>query len=518
MKFLLVAINSKYIHTNPAVYSLKNSVIGCPGKDIVVREFTINQTISDIMASIYEEKPDYIGFSCYIWNISMVKILIQNINKILPEVKLFLGGPEVSFHSDTVIKDMNVSAIMVGEGEETFKELINVLPENSSELTNKILAEVAGLQTSDGYTKNREPISLDSITYNMDDMDDNKILYYESSRGCPFRCSYCLSSIDKSLRFRSVELVKKDLDMFLSAKVKQVKFIDRTFNANKNHALQIWKYIQEHDNGITNFHFEIAADLLTMEQLNVIQTMRPGLIQLEIGVQTTNPNTLNAINRMTDLVKLGETVKTLLSFNNTHIHLDLIAGLPYEDYDSFVDSFNNVFNMKPHNLQLGFLKVLKGTEIEEKVSEYEIKYMSEPPYEVLSTKWISYEDILELKGVEEMLVTYYNSGQYTCALPLLLTKYSSPYSMFKSLSDYYILKNYTTKTPARSRRYEILIEFAKENLGSEFAEEIREALTMDYYLREKPKSKPDFVKSIPDLSKIDYNTKNPITGNVRLTQ
>ncbi|MDE7207548.1 MAG: DUF4080 domain-containing protein, partial [Lachnospiraceae bacterium] len=320
---------------------------------------------------------------------------------------------------------------------------------------------------------------------------NNRILYYESQRGCPFQCAYCLSSIDKTVRLRDIDTVKSELDQFLASRVPQVKFIDRTFNCNSKHALTIWRYLKENDNGVTNFHFEIAADLITDEQLNVMRDMRSGLIQLEIGVQSTNEATLKAINRYMDINRLKETVATIRGFHNIHQHLDLIAGLPFEDYDSFGNSFNDVYAMAPNQLQLGFLKVLNGSPIAQHAEEYGIIYTSNPPYEVLYTKWLDFEDVLKLKGIEEMVELYYNSNQFTHVLPVLVQEFSSPFQMFEALAAYYCTNGYFTNTPSRTYRYQILLDFACSVAGDK-REVFIELLTFDLYLRENLKSRPDF--------------------------
>lgn len=341
---------------------------------------------------------------------------------------------------------------------------------------------------------------------------EHRIIYYESARGCPFRCSYCLSSIDKTTHFRSLDLVFEELSFFLKNQVKQVKFIDRTFNCDSKRANTIWQYLIENDNGITNFHFEIAADILTDESIDILNKMRPGLVQLEIGVQTTNEETLRAINRPCKISHLAETVAKIRNKNNVHIHLDLIAGLPYEDFESFKKSFNDVFNMKPDQLQLGFLKVLNGAPIKGQVEEHGIRYTDEPPYEVLCTKYISYREILALKNVEQIVEIFYNSAQFTNALPYLLKFFNTPYDMFEAIGNYYERNGLFIITPARSRRYDILLEFAQTVDGIDI-EELRELLTLDFYIREKPKAKPAFVENVPPLGMIDYSKKDPLTGN-----
>ena len=521
MKFLLAALNAKYIHSNPALYSLRayagehNAELA---QDVEIAEYTINQPLEEILADIYERKPDAAAFSCYIWNWKMISELIRELHQIMPELPIWLGGPEVSFDAEQLLEEYPfLTGIMVGEGEATFSELLGFYEKkNSGRYSQQFQMQIAafwpgavnqaGLDSIKGIvfrdpvskkivrTEPRELTVIDSQPFFYQNMEgfENRIVYYESSRGCPFRCSYCLSSIDKKVRLRDMELVKKELQFFLDKKVPQVKFIDRTFNCNHRHAQEIWRYIQEHDNGVTNFHFEISADMLKGEELAILGKMRPGLVQLEIGVQSTNPKTLKEVRRFVDLDKLRHAVVRIHAEHNIHVHLDLIAGLPYEDMDSFVRSFNDVYAMRPEQLQLGFLKVLKGSYMEEMASEYGLVYRKCPPYEVLYTKWLSYDDVIRLKKVEEMVELYYNSGQFTHILPVLVSRFGSAFEMYDRLALFYQEKGYFVNSPARSRRYEVLLEFAEQ----EDAERIglyRELAVYDMYLRENAKSRPAFA-------------------------
>ena len=499
MKFLLAAINAKYIHSNPAIYSLKAYAGQQYAPFVELGEYTINQNISEILADIYKRKPDVIGFSCYIWNFTLVQELLREVHKILPEAELWLGGPEVSFQCQALFAQFPfVKGIMVGEGEETFLSLLKYYLGEGA----RSLEEIPGLALPEGNTRNRELVDISKVPflYTAGDTEglkdfENRIIYYESSRGCPFRCSYCLSSIDKKVRLRDLELVKKELQFFLDRKVPQVKFIDRTFNCNHVHAKEIWRYILEHDNGETNFHFEVAADLLDEEELELLSRMRPGLVQLEIGVQTTNPVTLKEIRRVTDMDKLKNVVARIHAGQNIHMHLDLIAGLPYENYKSFAKSFGDVYAMKPEQLQLGFLKVLKGSYMYEMAESYGLQYLSQPPYEVLFTDWLSFEDVLRLKQIEEMVELYYNSNQFTHTLPLLEQLYENPFYLYDALAVYYQAQGYFVKAPARSYRYQVLLNFAK-SIDPKREALYRESLTYDIYLRENAKSRPDFAVDI----------------------
>ncbi len=493
MKILLAACNAKYIHSNPAVYDLK--AYAAAYKDSVqIKEFTINQPKDEIMKEIYRSGADVVCFSCYIWNISLVRELIRDLKKILPDTAFWAGGPEVSFHAKDFLEDMpQVTGIMKGEGEETFLALAGYYLEGKGRLE-----EISGIvfRKENAIVDNgfREPVDLDRIPFIYENPEnfENRIIYYESSRGCPFSCSYCLSSIDRKLRFRSLSLVKKELQFFLDHRVPQVKFVDRTFNCRHEHAMEIWKYILEHDNGVTNFHFEVSADLFREDELELIGRMRPGLIQLEIGVQSANPETLEAVHRKTDLEKLRRNVEKIRSFHSVHQHLDLIAGLPCEDYESFRRSFNFVYSMKPDQLQLGFLKVLKGSLMEEKAREYGITCKSLEPYEVLSTRWISYEEILKLKTVESMVEVYYNSGQFQYTLNWLTGFWEDAFSFYEDLGRFYERKGYEELSHSRIRRYEILLEFLHEKPEISVAEAAGR-MVYDLYLRENLKKRPSFA-------------------------
>ncbi len=497
MQFLLVALNAKYIHSNPALYSLK-SFAGENEKYVEIAEYTINNRIEEILEDIYERKPDVIGFSCYIWNWNMMQDIITEISKLLPHVPIWLGGPEVSYDAEKILLHYPmVTGVMIGEGEETFTELLQYYISKENDLL-----QIAGLVTQNGRSAPRNPLSFDKIPFLYDQVTDfqNRVIYYESQRGCPFRCSYCLSSIDKTVRFRDISVVKRELQFFLDHNVKQVKFVDRTFNCNHEHAMAIWSYLQMHDNGITNFHFEIAGDILNEDEITLLQTMRPGLVQLEIGVQSVNKETLKEIRRVMDLDKLKQVTAAIKNGGNIHQHLDLIAGLPYEDYHSFGHSFDEVYAMGPNQLQLGFLKVLKGSYMHEKAKDYGLVYMDKPPYEVLFTKWLSFTEIRRLKKVEEMVEIYYNSNQFTHTLSILLNCFSGPFAMFEALADFYEKNGFFLETPSRVYRYQVLLSFADEVDGIN-SNLYKELLTFDMYLRENLKSRPDFGKDLRPYKK-----------------
>ena len=545
MKILLVACNAKYIHSNLAVYDLQ-AYASDYADHIVLKEYTINQQKDDIMRDIYLEHPDVVCVSCYIWNLSFVKELMADLIKILPGADFWAGGPEVSYDAEKFLtENSEFKGVMVGEGEETFKELAGYYVEKNPQ----DLKDMTGICYRDGdqiiHNGWRQIMNLSSIPFIYKDLSEfkNRIIYYESSRGCPFSCSYCLSSIDKKLRFRDTETVKKELQFFIDNKVPQVKFVDRTFNCKHDHAMAIWKYINEHDNGVTNFHFEISADLLREEELQEMSTMRPGLIQLEIGVQSTNPDTIKAIHRTMDFEKLKGIVDRIHSFGNIHQHLDLIAGLPYEDYDSFRHSFNDVYALKPQQLQLGFLKVLKGSHMMEMCREYGIVYKTQEPYEVLSTKWLDYDHVLKLKTVENMVEVYYNSGQFQNTLEYLEKFFPDAFSIYERLGSFYMEKGYGDVSHTRMRRYEILLEFL-EDVPEISMDQVKDQMVYDLYLRENLKSRPGFARDqkpferqIWDFRKrekvaknahvevfadgkvllFDYADRDPLTNNAHVT-
>ena len=498
MKTVLVAINAKYIHSNLAVYSLR-SYARTFGYEPELLEFTINQQKDQILKGIYEAKPDLLCFSCYIWNLSYVEEIIEDIKKILPKITIWAGGPEVSYDAPQFLKrHPEVDGIMCAEGEKTLTELISYYEIGKSQ--GKSLDGINGIVYQENKTIHQTPLrdimNMDDLVFPYEDLKDfeHKIIYYESSRGCPFSCSYCLSSIDKKLRFRSFSLVEKELEFFLAHKVPQVKFVDRTFNCKKSHAIAIWTYIKEHDNGITNFHFEVAADLLTEDEIALIQTMRPGLIQLEIGVQSTNEKTLAEIHRKTDFEEITRKVKAVQKGENVHQHLDLIAGLPYENYESFGRSFNDVYALKPEQLQLGFLKVLKGSYMAEAAEGYGCVHKAKPPYEVLGTRWLSYEEILKLKGVEEMVEVYYNSGQFQKTIRAMEYLFETAFSMYEELADFYEKNGYNEVSHTRIRRYEILQEFLQEKEAN--LEYFKQLMIFDLYARENMKTRPQWANDL----------------------
>lgn len=544
MKILLTAINAKYIHSNLAVYNLKAYAEKyCVEKkrcQIKIREFTINHSIDKILGELYQEQPNVLCFSCYIWNITYVQFLIKEIKALLPDTDIWLGGPEVSYDTKEFLWEFSEpEGILYGEGEQVFTNLCDYYAKigstrcqlrkiNFNEIIdfNGIIYQIkedCGKKTEIICNPPEPPIDLSKIPFPYADrkIDDNgtkqlvpntlikdlehRIIYYESSRGCPFSCSYCLSSVEKYLRFRDLEIVKQEIQFFLDYRVKQVKFTDRTFNCKKSHAMSIWKYLFEHDNGVTNFHFEISADLLDEEELELLKKLRPGLIQLEIGVQSTYEKTIQEINRTMNLPKLKKAVAQIREFNNINLHLDLIAGLPYEDLKIFRKSFNDVYNMQPHQLQLGFLKVLKGSAVAEKKQDYGMVHKRFPPYEIMYTKWMSFDDMLILKGMEDMVEQYYNSGQFTYSMKFLEQFFKDSFELYYELSKYEKQQFDKEKKHARVDLYYILLDFFRSRQTAkmqELLEVFQEILVFDLYLRENMKTRPEFAFDTVSYKKI----------------
>lgn len=494
-KILLIAINAKYIHSNLAVHSLK--AYAQEYQDFIeIAEYTINHRVSYLLQEIYKQKPDILCFSCYIWNLRQVQELIVELHKLLPQAPIWVGGPEVSYEPEQFLREYPmVTGVMLGEGEASFRQLCT---HYLHKIEAGALSRIPGLlfyRAEEGFVRTppRPPLPMDDLPFCYASLEafENRIIYYETSRGCPFSCSYCLSSIEKGLRFRSLSLVREELQFFLDHRVPQVKFVDRTFNCSHGHAMAVWQYIKDHDNGVTNFHFEISADLLTEEELALLSSLRPGLVQLEIGVQSTHMPAIREIRRTMNLPRLQNAFCHIQQAGNIHQHLDLIAGLPEEGFEDFAESFRQVYLWKPQQLQLGFLKVLKGSRIYRHREEYGLICQQYPPYEVLATKWISYDELLDIKLVEEMLEVYYNSAQFVLTMKVLELTCENPFFLYLELGRFYERQGLLAASHSRLRRAEILLEFARERDGQHLGL-YQESLTFDLYSRENIKTRPSW--------------------------
>lgn len=495
-KVILAALNAKYIHSNLALRYLSRFQNNNQKYNVETMEFTINQRLDFIAEELFRKQPDVVLFSCYIWNVEMLRQLCPILKKIMPDCVIGFGGPEVSYESETFLRENPaVDFVMRGEGELVFTKYLEHLDTGNP----ATLGEIESLTYRQGEvivsTPQMHPMDLALLPFPYeDDFSDvqNQIIYYESSRGCPYHCGYCLSSVENGVRFVPLDKVLPDLQNFLDKNVPQVKFIDRTFNCKKSHAMAIWKYLHEHDNGVTNFHFEITADLIDQETIDFLKTVRKGLFQFEIGVQSTNPQTIRAINRNVDFGALSEIVQQIKDGGNIHQHLDLIAGLPYEDYDSFGRSFNDVYALHPEQLQLGFLKVLKGSMLHQKQKEFEIVYHDTAPYEVLTTHELPYADTLRLKYVEEMVETYYNSGRFLNTLAYLVPLYESPFAFFEALSQFWVGENYHYLGLSKMGLFDVLWRFVEQNPKVD-KRKLQWEMKFDIALHEKPKKLPAWL-------------------------
>ncbi len=499
MKVLLTTLNSKFIHTNLAIRYLKQMVKDIKEVDTNIREYTINNELDFILKDIHKHNYDVILFSTYIWNVNDIVKLCHNLKKVNPNIKIALGGPEVTYDSEEAMKKYDfVDYILYGEGELIFRDFVNYLKGNMR------VEEVDGIV----YRKNGEIITnkpmkllknLDLIPSPYENLDkseyENRIVYYETSRGCPFNCQYCLSSTIQGLRYFSLDRVKKDLKALIDARVSQIKFIDRTFNANKNFAMEIMKFLMENDNDYTTYHFEVTAHLLTNDMLEFLKDCKEGLFQFEIGVQSTNDRVLEAVGRRDDFSKLSYVVQKIASFRNIHQHLDLIAGLPYEDYSSFENSFNDVFNLGIEHLQLGFLKMIKGTGIRNQADEHEFRYKDYPPYEVLYNKYIGYNEILKLKDIEEILEKYFNSKNFVLSMRYIIFNYykESPFKFFEAFASYYDENGYFNASQGKNQLYKILLDFYEEKINTNF-ELFKEILKYDYISLGKTSNLPGYME------------------------
>ncbi|MDI9496304.1 MAG: DUF4080 domain-containing protein [Bacillota bacterium] len=493
MKILLITLDSKYIHANLAVRYLKKY---CGDFDIVIKEFTINQRPEYILGEILAEGPDLICFSCYIWNIDYIKDISYIIKESKSEARLLYGGPEVSFEIKELMESNPfIDFVIFGEGEETFKEFLEEIQKPSP-----LLRKIKGL----AFRENNEAIinesrglidNLDIINYPYEPEEEfeNKIIYYESSRGCPFSCSFCLSSIDKKLRFFSMERVKRDLKMLLNTKARQIKFVDRTFNADYRRSMEIMEYIVENNKNNMTIHFEITADIINDQFLSFLGKMPVNMFQFEIGVQSLNVDTLCEIDRHMDKDKLSRAIREIGKNKNIHLHLDLIAGLPYEDYESFKKSFDGIYKLNAEKIQLGFLKVLKGTKIFRDKEKHGIKHTLKAPYEVICTKYISLGELLKLKNIEELVDKYYNEKYFNKSIKYAAGTWfaESPFEFYSSFSDYWQKYDLYNKAHSRKKLYRILYDYVKDMKGID--DEFIQALKFDYIFNNQFEELPDYL-------------------------
>lgn len=507
MKILLTAINSKFIHSNLAVRYLKAFT-----KDMdytcKIKEFSINDRDEKILEEIIQEKPDVVAFSTYIWNIEMIGRLSNLIKLVDDKIEILYGGPEVSYDSQNILSELNGDYIIEGEGEKTYREFV----EYKIGLRN--IESIRGLyfkNNSEVFSNGKRPLmNMNDVIfpYEQDENLDNKIVYYEASRGCPFNCKYCLSSTTHGVRFLDIDRVKKELQFFINKEVKLVKFVDRTFNCNHKFAMAIWEFLINQDTK-TQFHFEISADILKKEELELLRKAPKDRFQFEVGVQTTNDDVLTRINRFVNFSDIKEKVLELLSIRNIKQHLDLIAGLPDEDFYSFKKSFNDVYSIKPEEVQLGFLKLLRGSSMREEALEYGMVYSPYPPYEILKTNTISYDEMLKLKKIEEMVDKYYNSQKFNNILKYLVVKFDTPFDFYQSLSEFFDKKGYFNKNIGNNEYYKVFLDFNMEIL-KEDASELMDIIKFDYLSFNKRRGMPSFIER--GLSKEE---EQEIKGKIR---
>lgn len=501
MKILLTTLNSKFIHTNLAIRYLNQMVKDIEDIDVDIREYTINNELDFILKDIYVNNYDVILFSTYIWNVNDIVKICNNLKKVNKNVKIALGGPEVTYDSEESMKKYDfVDYILYGEGELVFRDFVKSLKGDID------IKDVNGIvYRNNGDIVKNKPMkdieNLDIIPSPYVDLNkaeyENRIVYYETSRGCPFNCQYCLSSTLQGLRYFSIDRVKSDLKALIDARVSQIKFIDRTFNANKKFAMEIMQFLMENDNDYTTYHFEVTAHLLTEDMLEFLKGCKEGLFQFEIGVQTTNEKVLEAVGRRDDFSKLSYVVQKIASYRNIHQHLDLIAGLPYEDYNSFENSFNDVFNLGIEHLQLGFLKMIKGTGIRNNADEHEFRYKDYPPYEVLYNKYITYNEILKLKDIEEILERYFNSKNFVLSMRYIIHNYykESPFKFFEDFATYFDKNGYFNMSQGKNQLYKILLDFYTEKINKNI-ELFTEIIKYDYISLGKTSNVPGFMSKI----------------------
>ncbi len=503
MNIALVGINARYIHTNLAIRYLYHS-LRLDDLNAQIKEYTINQYEEEILKDLYLEQPDVIAFSCYIWNIEIIHRLGRQLKKILPETVIISGGPEVSFDTEEIMKNQDYIDIVIrGEAEESFAQLIEILARDEDyHACQGISFRAKGQIFSNPGNSYSLPLDELSFPYLGEIFNRNKIYYYESTRGCPYQCSYCLSSTIKGVRYASLEKVKRELQIFLDKKVKMVKFVDRTFNCCKSHALEIMQYLLEHHNGITIFHFEITAELLDEEMLSFFRKVPKGVFQFEAGIQSTNPETLKTIRRNIPFVRLYEPLHKVMKMDNIHLHLDLITGLPYEDYYTFRHSFNQVYSLGGDQLQLGFLKLLKGSELRERREEFGYVFDDKAPYEVLENKWINYGDLLRLKEIAHLLERYMNEHRFRRSLSYLIAEHytENPFGFYEDFSEFWRNREYDRFAQSRDQLYRILLEYFEEKKFKDrnfFVNRLR----LDYVIENKQR------KILPELETFTTDEK-----------
>ena len=495
---LLTTLNSKYIHTALALYSLQ-AYCRRDFPAVQVKEFNINQDLEVILGAIYQTHPSILGLSTNIWNITPSLELVERVKKVMPETVVILGGPEASADWATLLQQPAAPDYIVrGEGEETLRQLLHYLTSGEPEPT-----AINGLAFRDGdrvvATPPRAPLDLEQIPFPYPDLSSlrHRIVYYESSRGCPYHCAYCMSGWEKStMRYLPVERVKADLTRFIEAGVRTVKLIDRTFNLHRQRTIELMEFLARQE-GTTEFHLEMVGEIIDEQTIDIFQTAPPGRFRVEIGVQSTCPAALEAVNRRYDLKRLGRNCAELTRIPGLTVHLDLIAGLPYEDLPTFAQSFDWTFRLRPAELQLGFLKLLKGSPLRGQAEEYGYRFTAAPPYEILQSKWLSYPDLLHLKSVATLVEKMYNSKHFHYTLSYLLRKESaSPWQLFSALARYLEEEAFFGEVHKPVAYFDALWRFlqsgaADGQIGE--LEKLRDLLTLDFYLSGQGGQPPDWL-------------------------
>jgi len=494
MQVVLATLNAKFIHSSLALRYLKQYCrTVCPA--IIVREYTINNELLYILGDIYHERPDVLGLACYIWNSDATLALARLVKKVLPDTVIVLGGPEVTYDAEEVLQaNLAVDYIIQGEGEEVLAALLTALQDG------RPVDAIAGLawRSRSGIVAGAPQVveHLDTLPFPYDEADitatKDKIIYYESSRGCPFACRYCLSSATSGVRFFDLDRVLADLAFFIRNDVKQVKFVDRTFNARREHYWPLLQFLAAAECR-TNFHFEIAADLLDDDVIAFLQGVPAGRFQFEIGVQSTHEDTLKEISRQNNWPLIVKHVQALRRAGNAHLHLDLIVGLPFEDCQRFGRSFNDVYQLRPHMLQLGFLKLLKGSGLRRQAEKYGYEYMDGAPYEVLANHYLSYGEIRRLKILEELFNQLYNSGRFRATLQWLVASYQGEaFLLYNDLTTYWENRGLQRMAHSGKAMYQYITDFCT-TVRSEAAEVCQSFLKFDALRTEQGALRPEFL-------------------------